>query len=179
MVVLAFCQEYGEKFNNLKIEAMKNYIILLLLVTAFITSCDEKEDYEQINSSTMEISGEWWVDYNSDGTDHTGLTKLIISNTAADNGQEIWISDEHNFWAYKVKCPVNMDQLTFSGDNLENIEYEISVKIDGGKMLKDAAKSTSGVVTDSIYFEIEFEDDPGTIYQASGWRKTGFIEDEH
>lgn len=157
---------------------MKNYIISLILVVALFTSCDKKEDYEQINSSVMEISGEWWVDY-SDGDYHSGLTKLIISNTAADNGQEIWISDEDNFWEYKVKCPVNIDQLTFSGTDLENIQYDVLIQISGGKMLPLAAQSTSGVVTDSIYFEIEFGDDPGTIYQASGWRKTGFIEDEH
>ena len=126
----------------------------------------------------MEISGEWWVEY-TDGDYYSGLTKLIISNTAADNGQEIWISDEHNFWEYKVKCPVDMKNLTFSGIDLEDIEHDILIQINGGKMLVDAAKSTSGVVTDSLYFEIEFADDPGNIYQASGWRKTGFLEDEH
>ena len=178
MVVPAFCQECGEKYNNIKTETMKNYITLLVLAVAFITSCDEKEDYVQINSSTMEISGEWWVEYSTDGY-NSGLTKLIISNTSADDGNEVWISDEHNFWEYKVKCPVNMEQLTFSGNDLSNIEYDVLIQINGGKMLKDAAKSTSGVVTDSLYFEIEFADDPGTIYQASGWRKTGFLEDEH
>jgi len=126
----------------------------------------------------MEISGEWWVDY-FDGEDHSGLTKLIISNTSADDGTEIWISDEHNFWEYKVKCPVNMNQLTFTGSDLTDIEHDILVQINGGKMLKNAAKSTSGLVTDSLYFEVEFEDNPGTIYQASGWRKTGYLEDEH
>lgn len=156
---------------------MKNYIIYLILVVALFASCDEKEDFEQINSSVMEISGEWWVDY-SEGDYHSGLTKLIISNTAADNGEEVWIGDE-DFWPYKVKCPVNIDQLTFSGNDLANIEYDVLIQINGGKMLKDAAKSNSGVVTDSLYFEIEFADEPGVIYQASGWRKTGYLEDEH
>ncbi len=157
---------------------MKNYIVYFILTVVLFASCDEKEDFEQTNSSVMEISGEWWVDY-SGGGDHSGLTKLIISNTSVDNGNEIWISDEDNFWEYKVKCPVDINQLTFSGSDLANIQYDVLIQINGGKMLKNSAKSTSGLVTDSLYFEIEFADDPGTIYQASGWRKTGYLEDEH
>lgn len=157
---------------------MKNYIIYLILAVALFTSCDKKEDFEQVNSSVMDISGEWWMEYSA-GDYHSGLTKLIISNTAADDGTEIWISDEHNFWEYKVKCPVDIDNLTFSGNELENLEYDILINIKEGKMLEGVAKSTSGLVTDSLYFEIEFGDEPGTVYQASGWRKTGFLEDEH
>ena len=32
---------------------------------------------------------------------------------------------------------------------------------------------------DSISFNIEFSDDPGTIYRIEGFRRTGFLEDEH
>jgi hypothetical protein len=34
-------------------------------------------------------------------------------------------------------------------------------------------------VTDSIYFEAEFSDDPGTTYQFTGYRRTGWPEDDH
>jgi hypothetical protein len=51
-----------------------------------------------------------------------------------------------------------------------------------GKVLLKEGRSTSGVVTDSIYFEVSFDDDTpayGTTYIVSGVRRTGFLEDEH
>ncbi len=157
---------------------MKKNIFYLIMAILIFASCDEKEDYTQINSSVVEVAGEWWVNY-VDGEYESGYTKLITFNTAADNGQEFWISDEHNFWAYKVKCPVNTANLTFSGTDLPNNEYDVDIQILDGKIIEDGALSTSGVVTDSIYFQVEFGDEPGVIYTASGWRKTGFLEDEH
>lgn len=157
---------------------MKKNIFYLLIAILVFVSCDEKEEWDQINSSTVEVAGEWWINY-VDGDYESGYTKLITFNTSADNGQEFWISDEHNFWEYKVKCPVDVSNLTFSGSNLENNEYPVTISVMDGKIIKDGALSTSGVVTDSIYFQIEFGDDAGTIYTASGWRKTGFLEDEH
>jgi len=166
---------------------MKNYIIYSILAVALFTSCDEKADYEQIDSNVVEAAGEWWVNYTTDGYE-SGYTKLLTFNTAADDGKEIWISDEGNFWVYKVKCPVNidLDNVTFSGTDLISVAlwqgepYDIAINVTNGKIIKDAVTNlASGAVADSIYFEIEFEDDPGTIYQAAGFRKTGFVEDEH
>ncbi|MGQ8338852.1 lipid-binding protein [Sunxiuqinia sp. A32] len=164
---------------------MKNYFIYLILAVALLASCDKKEDYEQINSNAMEAAGEWWVDYN-DGTGGSGYYKLHTYNTASDLGDTIWIDDVDEFWVYKVKCPVNIEDLTFSGTGLTSVAlwdgepYDITVNITNGKIIKNAVTNlASGVTADSIYFEIEFEDDPGTIYQAAGFRKTGFVEDEH
>lgn len=172
---------------------MKKNIFYLLLILLLFAACDEKEDWEQINSSTMEVSGEYWVHY-----DHTeygadpfgvGYTKLIISNTANDDGKEIWISDEGNFWDYKVKIPTNVETLTFGGEQeVPSIVegYEIGVKIMNGKIIENAVNNlASGVSADSIYFEVWFEDleDATGIANdkliVSGFRKTGFLEDEH
>ena len=172
---------------------MKKNILYLIIAVLIFASCDEKEDYMQINSSVMDVSGEYWVHYDHAefGADPfgAGYTKLLISNTAADNGTEGWLSDEGNFWDYKVKMPINMEQLTFGSDQeITSIVdgYEIQVKITNGKIIHDAVSNlASGVTTDSIYFEVWFEDlEESTEITndkliVSGFRKTGFLEDEH
>ena len=48
-----------------------------------------------------------------------------------------------------------------------------------GKVINDAGRSKSGVVTDSIYIKAVFSDDPGTEYEMAGHRRTGFLEDDY
>lgn len=172
---------------------MKKNIFYLMLLVLLFSACDEKEAWEQINSSVMEVSGEYWVKYDHHvyGEDPfgAGYTKLIISNTAADNGTEIWLSDEGNFWDYKVKIPTNINELTFGSDQpVTSIVdgYDILVRVSNGKLISNAVNNlASGVTADSIYFEVWFEDleDDTEIAHdtlfVSGFRKTGFLEDEH
>lgn len=165
---------------------MKRYLAYITILTSIVlyTSCDVKEDYVEIDSKVVEAAGEWWVNYSTDGYE-SGYTKMLTFNTANDDGSEIWVSDEGNFWPFKVKCPVNIQNLTFAGTDLVSVAlwqgepYDIKVSISNGKIIKKVSLQPSGFVADSIYFEIEFEDDPGTIYKAAGFRKTGFQEDEH
>ena len=63
--------------------------------------------------------------------------------------------------------------------------YDIKVLVRNGRIIQDAVTTAAGVVTDSIYFEIWFEDLDGatgivsdTLF-VSGYRRTGFLEDEH
>jgi len=171
---------------------MKKILIFTSFVVALLsTSCDKKEEFEQVNSSTVEVSGEYYVYYNHEtyGEDPfgAGLTKVIISNTAADNGQEILLSDQGNFWDYTVKLPVNIDAMTFGSESeVTSVvkDYEIQVIVKNGKIIKDAVELPSGVMADSIYFEIWFEDleDATNIANdkllVGGFRKSGFLEDE-
>jgi len=158
---------------------MKKYFIyiLFLFVIAF-SSCDVKEEYEQINSQVMEASGEWWIKFSKTGYE-TGYLKVLTFNTAADVATEMWISDNGNWKNIKVKCPVNIENLTFAGTNLANTTTSMTVVIKNGKITKGGGLSTSGVVTDKISFEIELSGEPGVTYKAEGTRKTGFVEDEH
>ena len=152
------------------------------------------EETDVWDSSVKDVSGEWWVRYTLNGVEQKGYVKLITSNTAADDGKSIWIDDQGKFWTYKVKCPVNMNSMTFSGDQLISAAisngslYDIGVTVADGKVIKKGGFSTSGVVTDSIYFKVSFEDDVdengdpapySNIYEVSGVRRTGFVEDEH
>ena len=180
---------------------MKNkiYLVILFLAVVFY-SCEKLHDLNQQKdpeidlSSTYPISGEWWVRYYDDAE----LTSEVVPdtyfplytyNTSSDDGEEIWIWDMNTFWIYRIKCPVNMTNNTFAGDTListsdyeddgDLVLYNIWLNVTNGKVIPNGGHSTSGVVSDSIYMELEFEDDPGTIYYATGVRRTGFLEDEH
>jgi hypothetical protein len=179
---------------------MKNKVIigLLALLMAGSTSCrklyewNQPKDPEIEYSAVWPLSGEWYVTYTfDDGTgnigDHYGVgyTTLLTYNTANEDKDLFWISDVGNFWIFTIKSPCNVPARTFAGTDLVSTAdysgslYDIKVQISNGKVIEDGGLSTSGVVCDSIYFEIEFEDDPGTIYYCSGVRRTGFLEDEH
>jgi hypothetical protein len=175
---------------TLKIIMMKKTLYFLIFVLALgLTSCEKLHDWNQQDDPAIEyspvwpLSGEWWVVYRfDDGSgvidDYTGAghVPLFTYNTASNSATEFWISDggnlgsgESSFWSYCVKCPCNVD----------NTSYAIWVNVSNGRVIEDGGVSPSGIVSDSIYLEVEFEDAPGTIFQVSGIRKTGFLEDEY
>lgn len=202
------------------------YSILSISLLLFLFSaCDE--EVEIWESSTDKLDGNWYVSYDHSqyGEDPfgVGLTLVHTYNTAADNGQEIWLTDEGHFWDYKVKLPANPGDLTFGSEQeINNIATPIAIdtipvesgepeylitpdtirtadgdadslivlyryhqtRVQNGKIFLDAVQMPSGVTSDSIYFEIWFEDLEGstgipndTLY-VSGFRQTGFQEDE-
>ena len=158
------------------------YITALLALSIVMVSCETYDDPEVKYSSTYPVSGEWYIEYYVGNSQVSDYLLHTISNTAADDRKEIWIGDDGHFWEYKVKCPVNMSSLTFSGSNLTSVveDYNIKVTITNGKVLEKVVLAPSGVKTDSIYFEVQFEDDDDALtYIAKGYKKTGFLEDEH
>lgn len=167
------------------------FLLLGLTGCEWLYENNQPKEPETEYSSVYPLSGEWWVQYyfdNGDGTyenSHYGYFPLYTYNTAADDGKAMWISDNGEFWTFTVKCPVNMTNLTFSGNQLvstayaDGEPYDIWLNVTDGKVLLNAGKSPSGVTVDSIFCGFEFEDDPGNIYYAAGVRKTGFLEDEH
>jgi hypothetical protein len=84
-------------------------------------------------------------------------------------------------WPAKVVAKVNLAAMTFDASpNLNNMYNDtIKVSIIEGKILKNAATTTGGNKSDSIYVKFEFSDDPGKQYEYAGYRRTGFREDEH
>lgn len=180
---------------------MKNKIIIAVLAISMMGfySCRKLHDWNQPKGSEVEYSaiwplaGEWYVLYQfDDGAGNigdwygVGYTTLYTYNTAAEETNKMWISDDGNFWAYTVKANCNVEGRSFgSDDSLTSTAdwggspYDIKVLIRNGKVIEGGGHSTSGVVCDSIYFEVEYEDDPGTIYYCAGTRRTGFLEDEH
>lgn len=161
---------------------MKNKFLILLAALSFgIMSCDLGDDPDPGGTATQAVAGEWWTTFTIAGDDVYGLGYQLIttSNLASNATNEFLIHDGAHTWDYKVKCPLNLDAKTFGGNDLQNLSYDILINLNNGKIIPGAATTTGGNVTDSIYFEVEFADDPGTIYQVAGYRRTGFLEDEH
>lgn len=157
------------------------YSILLLLAVALV-SCDMGDVPEVGGTKLKAMAGEWFVEIqDADGNDIGGGYYLITtSNTAANNDTDLLL-DDHETWPAKVVTKVDLSSLSFkSASNLTNLyDSEISVSVVEGKILKNAATTTGGNKTDSIYVKFEFGDDPGVNYIYSGYRRTGFLEDEH
>lgn len=163
----------------------KNITTLLLgifLVTSFI-ACDEGGELDPGVSSTVDFAGDWFlIGYFPDGTEAYGggYHTYTLYNTSDDNG-DFWIDDHGEFFEIKTKVSSNANALTFSGEaNAPELVTGGTVTVSSGRLIKDAGSaSVSKTVVDSIYFEAEFDWDPGTLYQFAGHKRTGFLEDEH
>lgn len=169
---------------------MKNIykIVLFLFTASLMVSCDEGGEPDPGVTSTVEMSGDWYVKLLLDGNDVYNIGYYLFStyNSASNDGTQMWF-DDHELWPSKVKANVNLSSLSFSGTQLENEYFYTSggvrvypeLNITNGVIIKKATKAPSNTVVDSISFNVEFSDDPGTIYQVAGYKRTGFLEDEH
>ena len=185
---------------------MKKYIYLLSVIF-FAVSFQSCEKYEPGGTAVKDMAGDWWVTnqqsvaeydfiFNNQGAmpdtadienwewdyvyDDTH-TQIYTYNTAANLPTEMFISDNGHFWDYKLKVKVDYDAKTFDVPKTANLAYDdCDVTIIKGKILKGAATSPSGIPVDSIVFYIRFSDDNyGFTYtKVSGFRKTGFPEDD-
>jgi hypothetical protein len=160
--------------------------ILALLAACSLTAC-ERDEPEVKYTATYPVSGEWWVTYKVETSPgvfediyEVGYTELLTFNTASNTADSIWVSDEGHFWDFKVKSGLNMSNYSFAVADQKSVvpDYDIKVNITEGKVLQGVGLSRSGVKTDSIYFKVQFEDDPDNTYIVSGHRRTGFLEDD-
>jgi hypothetical protein len=174
---------------------------MLLVAAAFLFSKCTDDDATIEHTAGEYYAGEWFVTYSVDGTEVSqGHVPLITSNTAANVATEILISDYivaadlgGSFWSYKCKAQVDVATKKFSADQSDShvmIEdedgnptpYDININIMNGAIFPKGGLSKTGVVVDSIYFEMQFSDDSpayGTTYVVSGHRRTGFHDDEY
>jgi len=145
------------------------------------SSCDLTETPVIEGTKLEEMCGEWWFRISSGGDlVAPNYFLLTTSNTSANTNVDLLL-DDHETWPCKVKCKVDLSTLAFvQQPNIANYySSNIGVSIKEGKILKKAATTTGGNVSDSIYIKFEFADDPGTEYIYAGYKRTGFLEDEH
>jgi len=146
-----------------------------------LSSCDLTETPVIEGTKLEEMCGEWWFRISSGGDlVAPNYFLLTTSNTSANTNVDLLL-DDHETWPCKVKCKVDLSTLAFvQQPNIANYySSNIGVSIKEGKILKKAATTTGGNVSDSIYIKFEFADDPGTEYIYAGYKRTGFLEDEH
>lgn len=167
------------KLSSIALSAM------LLFATSFL-SCDATSDLDPGGTAVQDMAGDWFVHLLADDGSgnlidiyNIGYFRLSTYNTAADVSNELFL-DDHGLWPMKSVVNVNIDSKTFSGNALPN-EYSetITSDISNGFILPDAAITTGGNVSDSIYFQVDYSDDPGTTYFIAGYKRTGFSADEH
>ncbi|RYU91394.1 hypothetical protein EWM62_05485 [Mucilaginibacter terrigena] len=173
-----------KKISNIK------HLLLTVLVAATFTSCQKDEVIG--GTAVQNLSGEFWVKLD-DGADPTGTFDdsyytLSTYNTASNKPDSLWIDDNNDspsgkpFWAIKGKILANVGNLAFSGKDVENQIYDSHFTITNGKILRNAATAPgTKLKTDSIYFEVQFDDDPvpGTTHKVSGYARTRFDADDH
>jgi len=176
---------------------MKKYFkyILIFALTTGSLSCSEEgfEDLTLETSSVSEMSGDYYVQAFVGDVMVADYFRITTSNTPTDNGTELQIYDHFNFWWMNFAVPVNTSALTFNGtDILSSVEdddssttdvfetYDVNVTVTNGSIVKNGTvTSDTGNKADLIAFDIEFSDDPGTIYHLEGYKRSGFLEDEH
>lgn len=159
-----------------------NYLFILVL-TIVVASCEPK--YEKEYSWAYPVAGDWTVAAYVDGVVVPGYEKFEIKSYNSAFGQDsIWIDDygtsvtknaagqitaaNGHFWTMKFKVAVDMANKTFKSENSKNVipNYGIAIKVTNGKV----------VGSDSISMEVEFGDEPGTIYRVAGHRTTSYDE---
>lgn len=163
----------------------KIFLIYALMAGMVLSACDSDQDPG--GNSLVLMSNEWWAQiYVPDGNGGLidigeGYQHLLTSNTASASADSLFVDDFDGLLELKAKVACDAGTLTFHNDD-EPVEERYTggwVVINNGKILQNKGKSTSGVVVDSIYFEAEFDWDPGQVYVLAGHARTGFAEDEH
>jgi len=172
---------------------MKYLYIMLCGMSMLVLSCNS-DDPNIKHTNAEAFAGEWFVTVTVGGADVNGGYKTIVtSNTAANVSTEIIVSDlvdpngDFSFSGYKVKAQSDIKTMTFSADKVlstipDYADTMLHVSIAKGQIFPKGGFSKTNGVVDSIYFELQLEDDGppyGTTYVVSGHKRTGFTQDEY
>ncbi len=131
------------------------------------------------------MTNEWWVTVSEGGVDQIGTrVRYATYNTNTNSTDSMWVDDLENFWQTKFKVQINLQALTFSTNNAQNDYYDSHVTVSNGKILPNAGHSKTGIIADSIYFEIKFDDDTAggaapRTFVVSGVERTFRAEDDY
>lgn len=159
---------------------MKN-ILVIIASLLLVTACRKEKDTDAGGTNTQAMAGEWWVQVKVGNVAVVpDWFKILTYNTTDNVATQMWIDDQEHLWPFKFKIDVDPNAKTFSATSATSTYTNITVKLQNGKILDKVSKGpVSQAVTDSIYFEAEFSDDPGTVYQLTGYRRTRWAEDDH
>jgi len=161
-------------------------LIGIFTIAVFAVACDDQgyDDYNAGGTPTQALNGEWFIDVlDADGNVLVPHALHKTYDTNEGNGT-MYISDRIGTtatfagWYLESKVQTDVPNYSFNVSDAENVSDGSIVTITNGKILKGQGHSRTGVVTDSIYFEGEFDYDPGNKIIFAGHRRTGFNEDE-
>lgn len=186
-------------------KSLYSIFALIAMLVAF-TSCEKDEVQHtatmeaagewHVTFAALDENGEvydddWFGD---------GVYNIATSNTAANVPNKMYIIDNVNsFVPYQVEVDLDLNNLTFKTTDAKNLygpgNYEDifeedtpfgdKITITDGKIIKNGYTKPNGIKVDYIEFYISFSDDIipemmgiNTKYKVSGFRYTGFVEDE-
>lgn len=154
---------------------------VLLILAILSVGCTKERDNSAGGTATQALAGEWWVQIKvNNALVVPDYFKILTYNTAENIATKMWMDDHENIWPFKFKMDVDPAAKTFTAASAASTYTNITVKLGNGKILEKVTKGpVSNAVTDSIYFEAEFSDDPGTTYQFTGYKRTRWPEDDH
>ncbi len=162
--------------NIIKMKNFSYLFLMLAMVTTFV-SCDQEESvpYES-DILLQEVVGKWVVDIDRDGVNQDTNT-ISTYNTSDNDTNALWLDDLEHGWGLKAKVNYDPNTMTFSGTDLDELYYGVTVTITEGRIIKGGATTPTGDVVDSIYFKAEFSDIPGEIWEYYGYKSTAQVDD--
>jgi Lipid-binding putative hydrolase len=154
------------------------YSIMAVIGVLFFSCTKKLENPGATNTVTM--SNEWWVTLKLGTDDLLGTHVLFATyNTSKNVSDSLWLDDLGNGYQFKCKVLANPKSLTFNTDSSQNEYYDVRVHITNGKIIPNGGFSKTGLVTDSIYMEASFGDDPGDMFIISGTARTRWANDDY
>ncbi len=154
------------------------YITVVLFVTAFL-SCETEEGFEDFpveKSAINEVSGDWIVEIYRDGV-LDGVDVITTGNTSANLTTEMLLDDQQHGWGLRTKVNLDLATMTFSGSDLPELYFDVTVTIDGS-FTKNGGTTPLGATTDAISFTAVFSDIPDEVWEYKGYKRSGFLEDQ-
>lgn len=161
---------------------------MALMLAMSFTACDVETDEKPGGTNIEKMCGYWdviWyaVDASGNILDEWTEGTIYTFNKADNSTTQMWLDDQETYWAFKFLVDIDYNARTFRADSRD---YDAAgsgqAVVTNGKILEGAGKNLHGAPTDSIAFEISFNDDtyPEKYgfdhYLVTGTKHSGFTE---
>ena len=170
---------------------MKKYISMMamaLMLAMSFTACDVETDEKPGGTNIEKMCGYWdvmWYAVDADGEilDEWTEGTIYTYNKADNSTTQMWLDDKGTYWNFQFLVDIDYNAKTFRADSRD---YDAAgsgqAVVTNGKILEGAGKNLHGAPTDSIAFEVSFNDDsyPEKYgfdhYLVTGIKHCGFTE---
>ncbi len=154
------------------------YLFFTLALVTNFQSCEQESvaDESDIALDQIGLRSKWVVEIIRDGSFFDNNT-ISTYNTSANATDAMWVDDLEHGWGLKAKVNLNPEALTFSGNDLDELYYGVTVTITEGQVIRGGATTPSGETVDSISFKAVFSDIPDEVWEYAGYRSTAKVDD--
>lgn len=161
---------------------------MALMLAMSFTACDVETDEKPGGTNIEKMCGYWdvmWyaVDANGEILDEWTEGTIYTYNKADNSTTQMWLDDKGTYWNFQFLVDIDYNAKTFRADSRD---YDAAgsgqAVVTNGKILEGAGKNLHGAPTDSIAFEVSFNDDsyPEKYgfdhYLVTGIKHCGFTE---